>query len=387
MQQITPIDDSVFAELGSYHPAGTQGAWGAMPRLRSRNAQRLAIEHAVTDVLSRSYDLQQTAPLIVQVLCEELGWTCGACWIEVPATAALSCIGTWGGGDAAVRAVFEAVPTLRRTNDARPEGLLRRAWSTGEPVWISNVMVEPGFKRAPLAVTAGLRTAVAFPIMAAGRVLGVIEIFSRDIHGFNADLLDCSRYIGRQIGQFCLRALAQAELRQSEKRHADMIEQAAIGLAHVNDEGRYVHVNRWLCELLGYTRDELLGMTVKQISHPDDKNVTDTVRAQLRAGAIESFQMEKRYLRKDGSIVWVHLTISVQRDAEGHALNDISVIQDISARKQAELALQRSEQRFRNLVELSSDWYWELDAELRFSTFGGRQMGDKYAQVLRGRLP
>lgn len=69
----------------------------------------------------------------------------------------------------------------------------------------------------------------------------------------------------------------------------------------------------------GYTRDELLGKTVKQISYPDDKNVTDDVRARMRSGEIGHFNMEKRYLRKDGSIVWVGLTISVERDADGNA--------------------------------------------------------------------
>jgi diguanylate cyclase (GGDEF)-like protein/PAS domain S-box-containing protein len=82
----------------------------------------------------------------------------------------------------------------------------------------------------------------------------------------------------------------------------------------------------------------------------------------------------------------VQLTISVQRDAAGRALYDVSITQDISARKEAELAVQRSERRFRSLVELSSDWYWELDADLRFTAFGGRDMGDKYEQRLRGRL-
>ena len=141
-----------------------------------------------------------------------------------------------------------------------------------------------------------------------------------------------------------------------------------------------------MCELLGYSREELLGMTVKQVSHPDDKSVADKVRAQLRAGEIDSFQLEKRYLRKDGATVWVQITISVQRDSAGRPGNDISIVQDITARKQAEFAVQRSEQRFRSLVELSSDWYWELDADLRFTAFGGRDMGDKYEQLLRGRL-
>jgi diguanylate cyclase (GGDEF)-like protein/PAS domain S-box-containing protein len=141
-----------------------------------------------------------------------------------------------------------------------------------------------------------------------------------------------------------------------------------------------------MCEFLGYTREELLNLTVKQVSHPDDKNVADKVRAQLRAGEIPSFTLEKRYLRKNGATVWVHLTISVQRDVAGRPLHDISIVQDISARKQAEAQLQRSEQRFRNLVELSSDWYWELDAELRFREFGGRHDGEKFKQVLLGKL-
>jgi diguanylate cyclase (GGDEF)-like protein/PAS domain S-box-containing protein len=266
-------------------------------------------------------------------------------------------------------------------------GLVRRSWLTGEPVWIRDVTAEASFQRAPLAARAGLRSAFAFPISAAGRVHGVVEFYSRDMAELDAELLDCTRYIGSQIGQFCLRAQAQAALRESEKRHADTIELAAIGISHVNEAGRFVHVNRALCELLGYTRDELLDKTVKQISHPDDKNVADGQRARLRAGEIDSFQLEKRYLHRDGSTVWVQLTVSVQRDAAGRALHDISITQDINARKLAEFAVQRSEQRFRNLVELSSDWYWELDAELRFSAFGGRGMSRRVEQSLHGRLP
>jgi two-component system sensor histidine kinase UhpB len=125
---------------------------------------------------------------------------------------------------------------------------------------------------------------------------------------------------------------ALAELREAEKRYDATLELAAIGIAHVDGTGRYVQVNRRMCDMLGYTREELLAKTVKQISHPDDKNVTDDVRARMRSGEIDSFYMEKRYLRKDGSIVWVGLTISVQRDADGRPLHDFSVVQDITAR-------------------------------------------------------
>jgi len=380
MRQVTP-SESVLAELGTYDPAGTMTA---SQLRRSRTAQRLVIEHGVTGALSRSFDLREAAPLIVRAICEELGWTCGACWMEQTHGDVLLCVGAWGGPDPRVTAFLEAIRSIRQS--ATQGGLVRRTWLTGQPVWMRDVAAESTFQRAPLAAQAGLRSAFAFPITAAGRVLGVVEFYSHDVEEPDAELLDCTRYVGSQIGQFCLRAQAQAQLRESEKRHADTIELAAIGISHVDDAGRYVHVNRALCELLGYTRDELLSLTVKQISHPDDKNVADSLRAKLRAGDIDSFQIEKRYLHKNGSTVWVQITISVQRDAEGRALNDVSITQDITARKQAELAVQRSEQRFRNLVELSSDWYWEIDADLRFTAFGGRDMGDKYEQLLRGRL-
>jgi diguanylate cyclase (GGDEF)-like protein/PAS domain S-box-containing protein len=183
-----------------------------------------------------------------------------------------------------------------------------------------------------------------------------------------------------------LRLQFEEQLRESTKVFSDTVELAAIGIAHVDACGRLIYVNRWLCELLGYTRDELLGLTVKQISHPDDKNVTDEVRNRMRSGEIPFFQMEKRYLRKDGTPVWVALTISVQRDTAGRALHDIATVQDISARKQAEQALRRSEERFRCMVELSSDWYWELDADLRFTKFEGHGSDAKYlpARALLG---
>src|SRR5206468_8259048 len=133
------------------------------------------------------------------------------------------------------------------------------------------------------------------------------------IHQPDADLLDCTRYVGSHIGQFCQRTEAQEHLRRSEERFHDTIELAAIGIAHVDASGKFVHVNQWLCDLLGYTREELLSLTVKDISHPEDKNVSDEVRAKLRSGQIKSFHIEKRYLRKDGSVVWVGITVAVMR--------------------------------------------------------------------------
>ncbi len=380
MRDVTP-SESVLAELGSYEPAALRMTPEQLRR--SRTAQRLVIEHGVTGALSRSFDLREAAPLVVRAVCEELGWACGAVWLDEAHDDTMRCIGGWGIDEAPVQAFVRLTAGQRQV--AVQGGLVRRSWLAGAPVWMRDVTAEPTFGRAPHAARAGLRSAFAFPIMASGRVLGVVEFYSQDVAELDAELLECTRYIGSQIGQFCLRAQAQAALRESEKRYADTIELAATGISHVDEGGRYIQVNRALCEMLGYPRDELLGKTVKQISHPDDRNATDSLRSRLRAGEIESFQLEKRYLHKDGSTVWVQLTVSVQRDGAGRPLHDISVTQDVTSRKLAELALQRSEQRFKSLVELSSDWYWELDADLRYTVFGGAGK-EEAAQRLRGRL-
>jgi diguanylate cyclase (GGDEF)-like protein/PAS domain S-box-containing protein len=123
---------------------------------------------------------------------------------------------------------------------------------------------------------------------------------------------------------------------EREQRFASTMELAAIGIAQVDDAGHLQYANPQLCKMLQYTERELTGMNVKQLSHPDDANVTDDMRDALRAGKIDSFNIEKRYLRKDGSAVWVSLTIAANRDRTGRRMSEVSIVEDISARKSAE---------------------------------------------------
>jgi len=129
-------------------------------------------------------------------------------------------------------------------------------------------------------------------------------------------------------------------LRESEELYSSMVELAAIGISHVDVDGRFIHVNRRLCDMLGYTREELLERSVVDISHPDDRSETDKGRLRLQAGEIDSFKVEKRYLRKDGSPIWVHLTIAAQRSSDGRRLNDISIVEDITERREAQSRVQ-----------------------------------------------
>ena len=143
---------------------------------------------------------------------------------------------------------------------------------------------------------------------------------------------------------------ATAALRESEERFRRTFELAGSGVAHIGMDRRFVRVNRRLCEMTGYSEEELLRLTGRQISHPDDVDVINAQRPSLYAGEIDAVRVEKRYLRKDGSVIWVAFTMVVERNAAGEPQYEIAFFDDITARKQAEAALRESEERFRQLA-------------------------------------
>jgi PAS domain S-box-containing protein len=147
---------------------------------------------------------------------------------------------------------------------------------------------------------------------------------------------------------------AEARLKESEARFRRTFELAGSGMAHIGMDRRFIRVNRRLCEILGYSEEELLGLTGRQISHPDDLDVINEQRPRLYGGEIEAVRIEKRYLRKDGSVVWVHFSMTVERDAAGKPLYEIAVFEDITAQLDAQLRLRESEARYRQTFELAA---------------------------------
>jgi PAS domain S-box-containing protein len=132
------------------------------------------------------------------------------------------------------------------------------------------------------------------------------------------------------------RQKAERALRESEHRLRATFENAAVGIAHLSPDGRWLRCNQRLCEITGYPCEELLRRTSQDLTHPDDLDA-DLARARrVLAGEIETYTIEKRYFRKDGSIVWVSLTVSLVRRGDGAPDYFISVIADITGRKQAE---------------------------------------------------
>jgi PAS domain S-box-containing protein len=161
------------------------------------------------------------------------------------------------------------------------------------------------------------------------------------------------------------RKLAEERLRESEERFRGTFANAAVGIAHVGLDGSWLRFNDRMCEVTGYPREALSRLTFQDITHPDDLEADlDNVNA-LLAGDADSYSMEKRYLRRDGSPIWVTLTVSLIRSG-GAPAYFISVIEDTSLRRLAEERLRESEERFRAVIEQASEAILIADLEGRY---------------------
>ncbi|MBD1872806.1 PAS domain S-box protein [Nodosilinea sp. FACHB-131] len=135
-------------------------------------------------------------------------------------------------------------------------------------------------------------------------------------------------------------------LRLSESRLRAIFQQAALGINQASLDGYFLQANQAYCDMLGYSEAELLQLRYQDIAHPDERQETEAALARLYAGQTSSVTLEKRYFHKDGSIRWTNLVLSILRDADGQAISDIAIVQDISDRKQIEQALEEERSLF-----------------------------------------
>ncbi len=181
---------------------------------------------------------------------------------------------------------------------------------------------------------------------------------TRKICGRNGDL----HYLEGFIQDITDKKAAEKKLRDSEERYRASFEQAAVGIVHTSFEGRILRCNRRFAEIVGYAPHELAGTTFQEITPPGDRPPGRSAFEQLISGAVANAALEKRYVRKDGTLTWVMLSITTQRDSEGRPLHFITMVEDINARKEAEQLLaatqesmRKSEERYRTAFQMTLD--------------------------------
>jgi PAS domain S-box-containing protein len=174
------------------------------------------------------------------------------------------------------------------------------------------------------------------------------------------------------------RSKVEEELRRSEKEFRSLFDLSAIGMVQVSPEGRYLRVNRKICQMLGYSEQEMLNLTLHEVTHPDDREFSAARLNASFADGSEEFSIEKRYVRKDGAIIWVQINWTVIPDAEGRPPRTVAYIQDITVRKTAEEALQAKEAQLRAILDHSAAVIFVKDLEGRYL-----RVNPQY-EVLRG---
>ncbi len=160
-----------------------------------------------------------------------------------------------------------------------------------------------------------------------------------------------------------VRKRADRALKESEERFRSIFESAAVGMNTISPEGLFLQVNPAFCRLLGYQAEELLKLTVEEVTHPDHREETRRRFEEVRSGGCRAFDYEKRFLRRDGSAVWGQVSTAWICDGRGRPTHAVGMVLDITARKEAQERLLRSEEQVRLLLDSTGEGIYGLDLQ------------------------
>ena len=307
---------------------------------RSDVAVLLRTEDAVARVLAASSDEDDAYPQLLAAIGGALGWAFGALWMPADAEGSfLRCAHTWD-GDSDPVATFAA--TSRSVMLAPGQGIPGEVWQTDRPAWIADAGTHPRpLPRARAATQAGLRSAFAFPVRCAGKVLGVMEFFAAAPVAPDDQLLATMSSLGSQIGQFAERCRAERGVHESEARKTAILNAAFDCIITMDGAGNIVEVNAATESTFGYSSEEMVGRELAELMIPPGALREDHrrgVRRYMDTGAsrIVGHPVELTAMRADGSTFPVELAVT-RPDLPGPPLF-CGYLRDVTERRRAELA-------------------------------------------------
>jgi len=315
---------------------------------RKRAEQRLIAQYTVTKALAESGRLEEVTPRILQTVCEYLTWDLGQLWRIDQEMGVMRCVEAWH------KESLEAAQFLASSRDSMflpGIGLPGRVWSSLEPAYIPDVVEDSNFPRSSIAILSGLHAAFAFPIVLGGKVLGVMEFFSREIIQPDQDLLNMMATVGSQIGQFIERKRAEEELRASESKYRHLVDTTPAFIHTSLPNGELDFCSRGMLEYVGLCLTDVLGWGWASLIHPEDAEAIAKWRAALEAG--EPFVGELRVRRADGKYRWFLHREEPLRNEVDEIVKWYGSCFEIEERKIAEETIRAQETELRQILDLT----------------------------------
>ena len=294
----------------------------------------------------------------------------------------------------AERQWFKSRVGLETTETPRQVAFCTHAIMQSAPLIVEDATQDVRFSRNPLVTdNPQIRFYAGVPIRtSAGLAMGTLcaidteprTLSQEEIHA----LIDLADIVSKEVQLRETILLTRSHLTHSEKtvqaveaRFRTVFERAGAGIALVAPDGGWLRVNDALCQIVGYSQEELAHMTFQDITHPDDLDSDLSMLQQLEAGEIESYELEKRYICKNGRIVWIYLIVTKQMNLRGELEYFVSIVKDIQARKTAESSLAALRQTLEERVMARTQDLHDANEQLSFA-----MAQQKHAeQVLRKR--
>ncbi|MBT5264173.1 MAG: PAS domain S-box protein [Rhodospirillaceae bacterium] len=318
--------------------------------------------HRTARDANRSKNLNEAMQNALENVCAYNGWPIGHAYVRSSDEEdVLAPTSIWHLDDPKRFATFKDV--TERTTFTPGVGLPGRVMASGQSEWIVDIGNDPDFLRGQFGRDLDIRTGFACPVLMGSIVVAVLEFFTPEASEPDQVLLDSLVHVGTILGRVGEREHSEKELRQSEEQFRGAFETSAAGMALHAIDGRYLKVNQTFCDILGYTEHELLRMNWRDISFADDVSKSESLDDESASAARDNYIIEKRYVCKDGKIVWARVFSAHLRNAEGVAHLILGQIYDITELKQAEETLLENEKQLRRQVLELTDREERLESQ------------------------
>jgi PAS domain S-box-containing protein len=316
--------------------------------LRQLNHE-LAVQHAVTRVLTDALSFSAAIPAILRTIGEELGWDCGGFWQLDERSQRLHCTHWWSNQPDD----FASFAAHTRTCEFAPgEDLPGAVWADGQPRWIADAAKDQRFLRAEAAQKAELRAALAFPLRLPGEALAVFEFWQREVQTQDERLVETVQSLGRQLGQFIERKRTEEAIREAENRYRVLAETASDAIITIDEEHRILYANYAVERIFGYTPAQVEGQPLLML-------MPARLRAAHARGVERYLATGQRRLNEWASVelpglhalgheILLELSFSDYVSDGKHLFTGI--IRDVTQRKQTEQQLRSANSRLATLI-------------------------------------